>query len=115
MADVKLLNDSTLAARAFRLVAVAEAITWVALLVAMYFKYVQDQDIVRVPGMLHGVLFMVYLVVTLWAAKVLGWSRGVAAIALVASIPPLATLVFELWAERTGRLAADDEAGLAAA
>jgi hypothetical protein len=44
--------------------------------------------------------------VALVAARVLGWSRWTTLLALAASVPPLATAVFERWAGRTGRLQA---------
>lgn len=93
-------------ARLFRIVAVAEAISWACLLVGMFFKYavVRDEIGVTVFGPIHGGLFVAYLVVAFVAARSLGWSRWTVAIALVASVPPLATLWFERWATRTGRL-----------
>lgn len=93
-------------ARLFRIVAVAEAASWLGLLVGMLFKYVvvHDEIGVQVFGPIHGVLFLVYLVVTVVAARTLGWGRWALALGLVASVPPLATLAFERWATRTGRL-----------
>ncbi|MBY6676416.1 DUF3817 domain-containing protein [Rhodococcus sp. BP-149] len=93
--------------RWFRVVAVAEAVTWVALLIGMAVKYVPDPNIdsgVRIPGMLHGAVFVLYLVITVLTALALRWSKGVTVLALLASIPPFGTIVFEVWASRTGRL-----------
>lgn len=93
-------------ARLFRLVAIAEACSWAGLLVGMFFKYVvvQNEIGVQVFGPVHGALFLAYLVVTVVAARALRWGRWTIAAAVVASIPPLATLWFERWATRTGRL-----------
>ncbi len=90
----------------FRIVAVAEALSWIGLLIGMYVKYVPETTElgVQVFGPVHGAVFVVYVVVALVAARVLGWSRWTALLALAASIPPLATVVFERWAVRTGRL-----------
>jgi integral membrane protein len=95
-------------ALAFRVVAVAEALSWLGLLAGMYVKYVPETSEVGVQvfGPIHGAVFIAYVVVALVAARVLGWSRWTALLALAASIPPLATVVFERWAARTGRLAA---------
>ncbi|MBM7806335.1 integral membrane protein [Geodermatophilus bullaregiensis] len=95
-------------ALAFRVVAVAEALSWLGLLAGMYVKYVPETSEVGVQvfGPVHGAVFIAYLVVALVAARVLGWSRWTALLALAASIPPLATVVFERWAARTGRLQA---------
>ena len=91
---------------AFRVVAVAEALSWVGLLAGMYVKYVPETSElgVQVFGPVHGAVFIAYVVVALVAARVLGWSRWTTLVALGASIPPLATVVFERWAGRTGRL-----------
>lgn len=93
-------------ARAFRVVAIAEACSWAGLLVGMFFKYmvVQDDIGVAVFGPIHGALFVAYVVVALLTARVFRWDLRTLVIALVASIPPLATLWFERWARRTGRL-----------
>lgn len=93
--------------RWFRTIAVVEAVTWIALLVAMFLKYVVKTDHeggVPVVGMLHGIAFTVYVLSTLVTARVLRWSLGTTALALVAAVPPAATVLFERWAARTGRL-----------
>lgn len=91
----------------FRVVAVAEAVTWVALLIGMGVKYIPDPNIdsgVRIPGMLHGAVFVLYLVVTVATAVALRWSWKLSLVGLLASIPPFGTVIFEVWASRTGRL-----------
>jgi integral membrane protein len=91
--------------RAFRLFAIAEACSWAGLLIGMFFKYVVGNDIgVQIFGPIHGALFVAYVVVSLVAHRPLRWDVRTLVLALVASIPPLATLWFERWAERTGRL-----------
>ena len=94
------------AARLFRVVAVAEACSWAGLLVGMLFKYVLTGNEVGVTvfGPIHGALFVVYVLMTLLAARVLRWDLRTLVIALVASVPPLATLWFERWVRRSGRL-----------
>ena len=94
----------------FRVIAIAEAISWAGLLIGMLFKYVlSDNEIgVQVFGPIHGVIFVAYVVATLVAARSCGWSKPVTLVGLVASIPPFATYVFEVWAERTGRLRTPD-------
>ena len=94
------------AATAFRIVAVAEALSWLGLLAGMYVKYVpQTSEVgVQVFGPIHGGVFLGYVVVALVAGRVLRWDRWTTLLALVASVPPLATVVVERWAARTGRL-----------
>nr|WP_246372282.1 DUF3817 domain-containing protein [Gordonia humi] len=95
----------TTPAKCFRFIAVVEAITWVALLIAMIVKYGGGVDsAVRVPGMLHGIAFVAYLVITLWAAIALKWNFKTFVLAALASIPPAFTVWFEVWARRNGHL-----------
>jgi integral membrane protein len=95
-------------ARLFRVVAIAEACSWIGLLIGMAFKYlvVFDDVGVRVFGPIHGALFVAYVVVALVTARVFRWSIGTTLLALAASIPPAATIWFERRAVRTGNLRA---------
>ncbi|WP_233159457.1 DUF3817 domain-containing protein [Pseudonocardia sp. MH-G8] len=95
------------AAFVFRVVAIAEACSWAGLLIGMFFKYVVvfDEIGVTVFGPIHGALFVAYVVVTLLVARTFRWSAGTTLLALVASIPPLATLWFERRARHRGMLA----------
>lgn len=90
----------------FRVVAVAEAVSWAALLVGMFVKYVLGQGDGGVPvvGMVHGVLFIAYVAVTLVAWRLLRWDVSTAALAVAAGVAPLGTWPFERWALRTGKL-----------
>ena len=94
------------AATVFRIVAVAEALSWVGLLAGMFVKRALDSSElgVQVFGPIHGAIFVGYVVVALVAARALRWDVRTTVLALVASVPPLATLWFERWAARTGRL-----------
>ena len=93
--------------RLFRGVAIAEAITWTGLLIGMFLKYgpPDNETGVRIFGMLHGVVFVAYVVTTavVWVDR--RWSAGRGLLALVAAVPPLATLPLEWWAVRRGWLA----------
>ncbi|TSD64411.1 DUF3817 domain-containing protein [Aeromicrobium piscarium] len=94
----------------FRAVAIAEALSWTGLLIGMYIKYIADTSEVGVQvfGPIHGGLFMLYVAVTLLAWRVFRWSIPTLLWGLFASIPPLATIVFDIWAERSGRLDAPE-------
>jgi integral membrane protein len=93
-------------ARVFRAIAIAEACSWAGLLIGMFFKYVVvfDDIGVTVFGPIHGALFVAYVVITLLVARPYRWTLRTTVLALVASVPPLATLWFERWARRSGRL-----------
>ena len=92
--------------RLFRGVAIAEAVSWACLLLGMFLKYVTETtDLgVRIFGMVHGVVFIAYVLTTavVWVDR--RWSPGRGLLALGASIPPLATLPLEWWAVRSGWL-----------
>jgi integral membrane protein len=94
------------AATAFRVVAFAEALSWLGLLTGMFFKYVVDagEQGVHVFGPVHGTVFITYLVVSLVTWRHQRWTLPVALLALAASVPPFCTVLFEQWAQRTGRL-----------
>ena len=62
-------------------------------------------------GPIHGTVFLTYLVLALLTWRQQRWSLPVAAVALAASVPPFCTVLFELWADRTGRLAARSSGG----
>jgi integral membrane protein len=90
----------------FRIAAVAEACSWAGLLIGMVFKYVVVKNPigVQVFGPIHGICFLAYVVSTVVVARGQRWSAPVAAVGLLASIPPFGTLVFERWVQGTGRL-----------
>ena len=91
---------------AFRIIAVVEALTWLGLLIGMYFKWIaQTGEVgVKVFGPIHGGVFVAYLVVALLTSRTQRWSVWTTVLALGASIPPFCTVWFEMWAKRTGRL-----------
>ena len=97
---------SSKAAVLFRVAAVAEAFSWAGLLIGMFFKYVvgAGQGGVPVLGMVHAVVFVVYVLVSLAVFKPLAWRPKTLVLALLASIPPLFTWLFEKWALRSGKL-----------
>ena len=53
---------------------------------------------VRIPGMVHGVVFLAFVAVSFLTAYALKWNLLTLGLALVSSIPPFGTLVFEWWA-----------------
>lgn len=93
--------------RIFKVVAVLEAFSWLALLIGMYFKWIaQTSEVgVQIFGPIHGGVFVAYVAVTALVARRQRWPLiWTTALALGASIPPFFTLWFERWAVRTGRL-----------
>ena len=97
------------AARWFRVIALVEAVSWTALLVAMFLKWVlhvqtPHEGGVPVVGPIHGVGFVVYLLSVLWVAVTLKWPLKTTAIGLAAGVPPFGTVVFERHVQRRGLL-----------
>jgi len=65
MAPVTPAFDLRFAAGWFRLIALAEAVSWVGLLIGMYFKYLgtpRTETGVKVFGMAHGLVFIAFVV-----------------------------------------------------
>ncbi|GAA1476932.1 hypothetical protein GCM10009623_13780 [Nocardioides aestuarii] len=91
----------------FRRVAVAEAFTWAGLLAGMFLKYVTGTTElgVQVFGMLHGVVFIGYLLTTLVVAVDQQWSARRALLGLACAVPPFLTLWFERYAASRDLLA----------
>ncbi|MCX0269296.1 DUF3817 domain-containing protein [Nocardia zapadnayensis] len=100
------LGLGTVAGR-FRLFAVLEALSWLGLLVGMAFKYLpaEGNEIgVKIFGPVHGGIFVLFLLTALLAARELEWNWKTTVLALLSSIPPFFTVIFEVWAVRTGKL-----------
>jgi integral membrane protein len=91
---------------AFRIVAFVEALTWLGLLIGMYFKWIAEtgEAGVKIFGPIHGGVFVAYVVLAFLTSRVQKWSFWTTVSALGASIPPFFTLWFEIWAKRSGRL-----------
>ncbi|MFI6778862.1 DUF3817 domain-containing protein [Nocardia sp. NPDC050412] len=98
--------DLSTVAKRFRFIAVLEAISWVFLIVGMVFKRLPDPVLwpVKVFGMTHGIIFILFVITAILAARELAWNTKTTVLALLSSIPPLFTVLFEVWAVRAGKL-----------
>ncbi len=89
----------------FKVVAFAEALTWVWLLIGMYGKWIGgDEEAVAKPGMTHGIVFVVLVVFTLAVAYARKWDARTVLLGLIATVLPFCSVVFEVWAQRAGKL-----------
>ena len=64
----------------FRLIAFAEAVTWVGLLIGMYFKYLgtpRTEVGVKIFGMAHGLVFIAFVVAALLVGMAFKWRATV--------------------------------------
>lgn len=94
--------------RAFKVLAIAEAFSWAALLVGMYFKWIAGTTElgVQVAGPIHGALFVGYAIAALALWRLQRWPFVVALLAGLSAVFPFATLWFERWAGKRGYLTA---------
>lgn len=97
----------TTTAGRFRFFAMAEAFSWVGLLVGMYFKYLgspRSEIGVKIFGPVHGGLFVAFLVVAVLAGIAFRWNPVTWFLALLGSFVPFGTVIFVMWADRRGKL-----------
>ncbi len=82
---------------AFRWLGRFEGLSFIILLlIAMPLKYIWGEPgAVKVVGMAHGVLFMIYLFLANFVAQELEWSKKVWGLAYLSAVLPLGTFFFE--------------------
>ena len=90
----------------YRRIALAEVVSWALLLVGMFLKYVtQTTDLgVKVFGMVHGVVFIAFCLITVLVAVNQRWSARQALLGLASAVPPFLTVWFERRMERARAL-----------
>jgi integral membrane protein len=116
MADMSGSFDIRSAAAWFRVIAFAEAVSWIGLLAGMYFKYLgtpRTEIGVKVFGPIHGGIFLAFVVAAVLTGLAMRWSPGTWVLALLGSIVPLGSVLFLLWADRTGRMTRSAPAAVA--
>ena len=76
-----------------RIVAFTEGLSFLILLgIAMPLKYIANMpEAVRIVGMAHGVLFVLYVVLLIQVAIERSWSLKITLLAFVASLIPFGT------------------------
>jgi integral membrane protein len=95
-------------ARLYRVLAVAEAITWTILIAALIARATGAPGIVvTIGGGIHGFVFLAYGATAILVAFNQRWSIGVGVLAVVSAIVPYATIPMEIWLHRSGRLRGD--------
>ncbi|WP_309104411.1 DUF3817 domain-containing protein [Microbacterium sp.] len=91
--------------RLFRVLAIAEAITWTILISAIIARAVGAPGVVvTVGGGIHGFVFLAYAATAVLVALNQRWRLGVGALAVVSAVVPYATVPTEIWLHRSGRL-----------
>ena len=90
----------------FRLAAFGEAAGWTLLICGIACeRYILpgNQIPVFIAGRIHGMLFLLYALAAIGLYPALRWSRRRAFVALLASVPPYGSLLFEQWAHHARR------------
>jgi integral membrane protein len=82
--------------RTLRLVAILEATSFLALLVATYFKHAEEQGTgVSVLGPIHGILFLSYVYLAWTVRQSLGWDGRTTALVLLGAVVPFGGYVVD--------------------
>ncbi|WP_224760566.1 DUF3817 domain-containing protein [Salinibacterium sp. ZJ450] len=90
----------------YRTLAIAEAVTWKLLIVGMLLKYAAgiDTPFSFAAGLAHGFVFIAYAATAVLVGINQRWGFPLIAGAVATAIVPYATVPFDRWLERTGRL-----------
>jgi integral membrane protein len=84
--------------KTFRLIAIVEATSFLALLVASYLKHAHDEPVgVEVLGPIHGALFLAYVFVALGIRERMRWSARTTALVLVGAVLPFGGYAADWW------------------
>ena len=91
----------------YRILAIAETITWSLLILAILLKYVAqiDTPFTFAAGLVHGFVFIAYAGTAIIVGLNQRWSLGLIAAGIVTAIVPYATIPFDRWLERNDRTA----------
>lgn len=92
--------------RLYRVLALAEVVTWTLLLAGMLLKYVLEVTdvLVRIGGGLHGFTFLAYVVTTVLVAVDQRWRLRDLLLGVLSAVIPYLTVPFERSARRRGLL-----------
>jgi len=90
----------------YRVVAIAEAITWTMLIGGLIIRAIEPdlRIAVTIGGGTHGFVFLAYAATALFVALHQRWNLGIAFVAVGAAVIPYATIPVHLWLHRSGRL-----------
>ena len=81
----------------FRIVSFLEGVSYLLLMsLGLYYKYaLNDPSFVKMFGMPHGILFMLYIVLAIMLKKEMNWNNKTLGIVLLASILPFGTFYID--------------------
>ena len=84
----------------FRIAAIVETIGWTCLLIgiaAVKFDWPRADAYIAVCGSIHGILYLFYVFIVIFAHRALHWSVPRFIFAQAISVVPYGALVFEWW------------------
>lgn len=85
----------------YRLVSIAETITWALLITALIVRGTTGLAIaVTIAGGIHGFVFLAYGATAILVAVNQRWKLGLALLAVATAVIPFATIPFDRWLER---------------
>jgi integral membrane protein len=88
-------KTTTLSLNLLRMISAPEGVSFILLIIASVLKRTTDFNAVPVLGMIHGMLFVVYVVLWAFAWYCTRWNVKTAALYLVLSSVPLGGFVAE--------------------
>lgn len=90
----------------YRVVAIAEAVTWTLLITGMLLKYVVQTGSlgVLIGGSLHGLVFVTYAATAVLVGVNQHWPIKLIVGAVLTAIVPYATIPFDRWLEKNNKL-----------
>ena len=93
----------------YTVLATAEMVTWTGLIAAMIARYGfgYDGPLFFVAGLSHGIIFLAYCITAVVVGMNQRWSFSTIVLALVMAVPPYATLPFDRWLIKNGKLVGD--------
>ncbi|WP_413318211.1 DUF3817 domain-containing protein [Agrococcus sp. 1P02AA] len=91
--------------RLYRALAIAEAVTWTLLIVAMVARYGFSFDpLVPIAGPIHGFVFLSYAAMQLVVGQNQRWRIGTVLVGILTAVIPYATIPWERGLARRGLL-----------
>lgn len=92
----------------FRIVAIAEAVTWTLLIAGLVLRATTGWGLgVTIGGGIHGFVFLAYAGIALLVGIDRRWSPGLVVLTVASAILPYATIPADVALDRRGRLDGD--------
>lgn len=85
-----------------RIISILEAISFIYLCYcSIYLKRMMGDDTaIRIPGMIHGLLFCIYCPVLFQAMEKAGWTLKTTSLIFLSSLVPIAPFFIESWLKK---------------